>query len=120
MAPTTQYGPRVLGEKKFKKQTLEAEKGGRIYGERVLGKRITGESEPAAEAGTEDAYATNADVEAALEGADDAKVDEILAAEAGRESGPRKGALRAILQHEQQREGGAREDVVEKLATLIG
>jgi len=109
------YGPGVIGEQLAAEAAKAASVKHSKYGPGVLGPDLATEAvadpEPAV-AGME--VWSVADLTTALE-EDPKRADEIRAAEFRRPEGPRKGALRALLIVERDREDGPRDEVQAQL-----
>jgi len=143
------FGKRVIGEAAAKAEATKEKVGATIWGKRVVGsdmakagmaadaKPITASKAPAPPPPTEetntpaspsgDQTPSTSDDQPGYSvteiqdmlAANPAVLDELLEAEGKRPDGPRRGAVRAMLDCEMGRQGGPRQAVVEQLSALL-
>jgi hypothetical protein len=115
------FGPRVIGEEQFQKEQQAEEvarKAAYAYGPRVTGEAPAETAERPVKKPAGPAHVLSVkELEKALKANPSEKLlDELIAAEFARPEGqPRKGALRLLLQAEQDRGDAAREAVITEL-----
>jgi len=124
------FGRGVIGDEQYKKEQEAVAEGSSVFGPGVLGLQaeavnkagpgVTGQAGQVAEPpkGPEVPRLSIKELEAALE-ENPALVDTFLEAELARPDGVRKGALEVIEIAESFRDGGAREEVLAKIAAAL-
>ena len=109
---TSKYGPRVIGEKEFKRQQEIAMTSSNIYGPRVTGEQL----KEADEAAGADGYLSVAELKKAL--AENPALVDVFVAKEEERAAPRKTAIEAMQAAEMERDGGPRTAVLDRLKEL--
>lgn len=126
------FGPGVIGKEKFEEEKAVVDKGGDVFGPGVtgvglpnqavntVGRGVTDQSKgPETPPPPKDPPSLSiAEIEEALD-KNSALLDELLAAEEKRPGGARKGALAEFESTEAAREGGPRQEILDRIAALV-
>lgn len=116
------FGPMVIGQKQYEEEQRQVAVGEPTYGPLVLGTdpNITSGPRPVTSPAEVESPANLDDFRAALFAADQDTADGLMRSEFKRAGGPRKTALKMLLEAEEARPDEGRQPIIDQLEAGIG